>query len=160
MEYFSCGLWNLSCDIPDAVPWPGIEPRPRALGAQSLSHWTARQVPNTTFPNEMRQDLRKNIPTTGHHDLLTMFFIHKTIWYRCFDKCKVTWSAGVTCSSTQPSSLLWAHPLLWAGACKEWTRHARIPVRGELAFWVERERPNTANKYAAGRREKGELRRT
>ena len=27
----SCGMWDL-------VPWPGIEPRPLALGAQSLSH--------------------------------------------------------------------------------------------------------------------------
>ena len=30
---FSCGTWNL-------VQWPGIEPRPPALGVQSLNHWT------------------------------------------------------------------------------------------------------------------------
>ena len=30
---FSCGMWDL-------VPWPRIEPRPPALGARSLSHWT------------------------------------------------------------------------------------------------------------------------
>ena len=30
---FSCGMWDL-------VPRPGIEPRPPALGAQSLSDWT------------------------------------------------------------------------------------------------------------------------
>ena len=29
---FSCSMWDL-------VPWPGIEPWPLALGAQSLSHW-------------------------------------------------------------------------------------------------------------------------
>ena len=34
----SCGIWEL-------VPWPGIKPRPPALGAQSLSHWTTREVP-------------------------------------------------------------------------------------------------------------------
>ena len=34
----SCGMWNL-------VSWPGIEPRPPALGAWSLSHWTTREVP-------------------------------------------------------------------------------------------------------------------
>ena len=38
MQTFSCGMWDL-------VPWPGIEPRPLALGVQSLSHWTTREVP-------------------------------------------------------------------------------------------------------------------
>ena len=37
--FFSCGMWDL-------VPWPGIELRPPALGAQSLSHWTTRDVPS------------------------------------------------------------------------------------------------------------------
>ena len=35
---FGCGMWDL-------VPWPGIEPGSPALGAQSLSHWTTREVP-------------------------------------------------------------------------------------------------------------------
>ena len=35
---FSCGRWDL-------VQRPGIEPRPHALGVQSLSHWTIREVP-------------------------------------------------------------------------------------------------------------------
>ena len=35
---FSCSMWDL-------VLWPGIEPRPPALGALSLSHWTTREVP-------------------------------------------------------------------------------------------------------------------
>lgn len=29
----------------DLVPWPGIEPSPPALGAQSLSHQTTRKDP-------------------------------------------------------------------------------------------------------------------
>ena len=33
----SCGMWDL-------VPWLGIEPGPPALGAQSPSHWTTREV--------------------------------------------------------------------------------------------------------------------
>ena len=37
----SCSMWDL-------VPWPGIKPRPSAVGVQSLSHWTTREVP--TFP--------------------------------------------------------------------------------------------------------------
>ena len=34
---FSCSMWDL-------VLWPGINPGPPALGAQSLSHWTTRKV--------------------------------------------------------------------------------------------------------------------
>ena len=33
---FSCGMWDL-------VSWAGVEPRPPALGAQSLSHWTTEK---------------------------------------------------------------------------------------------------------------------
>ena len=33
-EIFSCGMWDL-------VPWPGIEPRPPALGAWSLRYCTS-----------------------------------------------------------------------------------------------------------------------
>ena len=29
----------------DLAPWPGIEPGPHALRAQSLSHWTTGEVP-------------------------------------------------------------------------------------------------------------------
>ena len=36
---------GLSCGMRDLVPWPGIESGPPALGAQSLSHWTTREVP-------------------------------------------------------------------------------------------------------------------
>ena len=34
----SCGMWDL-------VLWPRIKLRPPALGVQSLSHWTTREVP-------------------------------------------------------------------------------------------------------------------
>ena len=35
----------LRCSMWDLVPWPGIEPGLPALGVQSLSHWTTREVP-------------------------------------------------------------------------------------------------------------------
>ena len=35
----SCGMWGL-------VPWPGIKPRPPALGAWSLSYYNSREVPH------------------------------------------------------------------------------------------------------------------
>ena len=34
---FRCSMWDL-------VPWSGMEPGPPVLGAQSLSHWTTREV--------------------------------------------------------------------------------------------------------------------
>ena len=37
---FSCSMWDL-------VPWPGIKPRPPALGVQIFSHWTIREVPRS-----------------------------------------------------------------------------------------------------------------
>ena len=38
---------HAACGI--LVPWPGIEPRPPASGAQSLDHWTASKVPSPFF---------------------------------------------------------------------------------------------------------------
>ena len=38
---------DFSCSTRDLVPWPGIEPRPPASGAESLSHWTTGKVPPT-----------------------------------------------------------------------------------------------------------------
>ena len=38
MQDHSCGMWDL-------VPWPEIQPGPPALGVQSLSRWTIRDVP-------------------------------------------------------------------------------------------------------------------
>ena len=39
-----CGMQTVICGMWDLVPRPGIEPGPHALGAQSLSHWTTREV--------------------------------------------------------------------------------------------------------------------
>ena len=37
-----CGVQTLSCGMWDLVPVAGIEPRPPALEAWSLSHWTTK----------------------------------------------------------------------------------------------------------------------
>ena len=37
-------MLGLGWSVWDLVPWPGVEPRPSALGAQSLSPWTAKEV--------------------------------------------------------------------------------------------------------------------
>ena len=38
------GMQDLSLKL-ILVPWPGIEPEPPALGAQSLNCWATREVP-------------------------------------------------------------------------------------------------------------------
>ena len=48
---FGCGMWALSWGMWDLVPWSGMEPGPLALGAQSLSHWTTRGVPQGRSPS-------------------------------------------------------------------------------------------------------------
>ena len=37
--------YQVACRI--LVPWPGIEPRLPTVEAQSLNHWTTREVPVT-----------------------------------------------------------------------------------------------------------------
>ena len=44
----ACKLLVATC-MWDLVPQPGIEPRPPALGAWSLTHWTTREVPLCIF---------------------------------------------------------------------------------------------------------------
>ena len=46
---FRCGRWTLSCGMWDLVPGSEIELRLPALGVQSLSHWTTREVPSQVF---------------------------------------------------------------------------------------------------------------
>ena len=39
----------------DLVTWQGTEPGPPALGAQSLSHWTTREIPKCRYLKKSRQ---------------------------------------------------------------------------------------------------------
>ena len=41
----SCGMGIFSCSTWDLVPWPQIELASAALGGQSVSPWTTREVP-------------------------------------------------------------------------------------------------------------------
>ena len=39
-----CARSGLICGMQDLVPWSRIEPGSPGLGAQSLSHWTTKEV--------------------------------------------------------------------------------------------------------------------
>ena len=45
LTFFFLAAPGLSFSMQDLVPWPGIKPRPPALGAWSLNNWTTREVP-------------------------------------------------------------------------------------------------------------------
>ena len=45
LSIWLCQVLVATCEI----PWSGIEPGPPALGAQSLSHWTIKEVPLFAF---------------------------------------------------------------------------------------------------------------
>ena len=51
MPGLSCSRQELSCVMWDLFHWPGIKPRAPALGAQSLNHWTTRNIPHISFSN-------------------------------------------------------------------------------------------------------------
>ena len=40
---------DLSFSVRDLSPWPGIKPGPPVLGAESLSHWTPKEVSSAPF---------------------------------------------------------------------------------------------------------------
>lgn len=44
MQGFSISMWALSYGIWNLLPQPGTKPGSPALGAQSFSHWTTREV--------------------------------------------------------------------------------------------------------------------
>ena len=53
---FSCGVRTLSLNMWDLVPRAGIKPTPTALGVQSLSHWTTRELLGVIFDRPGVQD--------------------------------------------------------------------------------------------------------
>ena len=63
-EIFSYDMWDL-------VPWSGIEPGPPALGAWSLSHWTTREVLESSVWKGFGSVTIKNMmafDSAGHYD--------------------------------------------------------------------------------------------
>ena len=62
---------TLTCHMWDLVSCPGIKSGPPALGAQSLSHWTTREVPpkNTVFYYRLTREEHNNV-TEKYLDLI------------------------------------------------------------------------------------------
>lgn len=59
----SCGLWDL-------ILWPGIQPRLSALGIQSLSPWTTKDVP---FSNSLKNNFHSKSQITMDSIIIYIF---------------------------------------------------------------------------------------
>ena len=71
---------SLSCDLWDLFPWPEIKPGPPVLGACSLSHWTTREVPVSSF---LMKDFTH--PCQGTRMLLRHITFHSCLGsFQCF----------------------------------------------------------------------------
>ena len=106
---FSYSMPTLNCGMWDLVPWPGIEPRAPALGAQSPSHWTTKEVPEILFhwrrPSLVVQSLSHvqlfGTPWTAAHQASLPFTISQSL-------LKL-----MSIESVMPSNhLILCHPLL------------------------------------------------
>ena len=72
-------LGNVAHEI--LVSWLGIEPEPPAVEAQSLSHWTTREVPRFIF-------LLMNIQLFQHNLLKRLSFL---CWIAFTSLAKISW---------------------------------------------------------------------
>ena len=57
---------SLSRSMWDLVPWPGIKPRPPALGTQNLSHWTTWEIPQQKLDLLQTPGLGLHSGSVGH----------------------------------------------------------------------------------------------
>ena len=99
------------------VPQPGTEPRPPALGARSLNHWTTREVPKLCLkhlytPNASRsvwclRQLSKYLQswTQGHAGLWDGASVGRVRGHRWF-LCNLGWACAVGLCIVRSSKIL------------------------------------------------------
>ena len=118
----ACGLLAAVCELLVAacmwelVPWPGIKPRPPALGAQqSLNHWTIREVPRKVSVclqsiNSQQIFVLKTQNQSAHvvKQILQAGY-RKCSNYNCFFKTQIFWFRYniTTFASLQENITLW-----------------------------------------------------
>ena len=94
-SFFSRSMQTLSFDMWDLVPWPGIEPRPTALGEQSLRHWTTREVPIHSFFYEWPEKIQPEYFPNALLSHLKSVINWCSGWHHWLDGCESEWTLGV-----------------------------------------------------------------
>ena len=54
-------FWPHLAECGILVPWPGLEPVPPAVEAQSLNHWTARDAPLLLFKCKKKKKINRKL---------------------------------------------------------------------------------------------------
>ena len=87
------GTFTLCCDMQVLVPWPGIEPRPSALGVQRLNLCTTREAPAFTFKMLILLRKQTNTPLLyvvfpfGRPPLSSLSFLAILVKKGCSHRC-------------------------------------------------------------------------
>ena len=89
-EIFSCGMW-------DRVPWPRVEPGPPALGVQTLSHWTTRELPSYLSKHVVKANFRAVQPQRNHSSCMRLRFLIAKQGLESLVLMGV-WGSGTTCN--------------------------------------------------------------
>ena len=144
-KLFSYSMWTLSCHMWAPVPWPGVESGLPALGAQSLSHWTTREIPPATlyhthlFPGTPSSPLPKHIEVIPkklcvplsvsmlHPDSLNPKELHPSLSAPCFVFIHITprYYKGL------------AHMIMEAGQSKIYSVGQQTGDPEELLVWMK-----------------------
>ena len=105
---------DLRCGMRDLGPWPGIEPGPPALRAQSLNCWTTREVPDPISVN-----LRKIMYLSVVHSYLGQW--QQVIWGQHMVSIY---------SHIAGSSLSWGFLSLWTDLIRSgnWVKGQEYPL--------------------------------
>ena len=144
LRIFSCCMWNL-------VPWPRIKLEPPALGAWSLSHWTAREVPRhlryvrrqphqepqwkTPRRTEVRRQAQSSWQLSHPFQLYKMSKVSVTwllleAWYKFRDTCLL--GEGIVEKRNYSE---WRQLGRGSGTDGKWARHGWVDWRGWLWGW-------------------------
>ena len=134
--FFYLTVLGLSCSMQDLVPWPVVKPRTPALGAQSLSQWTTREIPHSF------------INSTGIWVLsVCPVLILQWLYSRGGCSSLTLWSCILTgvaqrnswCSGVYGAPIFWANPSTGVLEDFEWSQVQMDPCgKGGKVSWLVR----------------------
>ena len=116
-----CDVQTLRCSMCDLVPWPRIKPRPPALKAWSLSHWTTGKVKVKSFSRVwlFATPMDSSLPGSAVHGI----FQARILEWAAISFCR---GSSQPRDWTQVSCIADRHFIVWA--TREALDHREVPV--------------------------------